>query len=271
MSLAAWHIEHDRVLLWVAATDLFVPAAMRQWERINVDEETWESPLPPSAPSAGYSMIFEATCNSALNYDPVVQAQAIRAYFRRNPDMLVAVVAPTLEVPVAAQHAIAYEAYQTMGSRRLEVVTAAARASAQTANKIRKASTTETHRDWTALDEALEIARGRKSGNEVDQTAKDLVYAYTSNARRREPFRCTPLQKEILSVLALAEFPPTTSGIANKLHRAENKVYDAISELADALVPHSAGEHDRRDARERLYWLAHHYGVWIRLADQRLQ
>jgi len=70
-------------------------------------------------------------------------------------------------------------------------------------------------------------------------------------------------------VLALAEIPPTTSAIAKKLHRTENRLYDAISELADALVPHGAGEQDRRDSRERLYWLAQNYGVWIRLVDQR--
>ena len=271
MSLAAWNIERDRALLWVAATDSFVPAALREWQRINLDDAIQGSQPTLSVPPSGYSVIFEATCNSALNYDPVVEARAVRAYFRRSPDVLVAVVAPTLEVPVAAQHAIAYEAFQAMGSRRLDVVTAVARQSPQTVSKLRKARTTGTQRDWTALDDALEIARGRKSGDQADQTARTLVYAYTSRARLRNPFRCTPLQKEILHVLALAEIPPTTSAIAKKVYRTENKVYDAISELADALVPHGAGEQDRRDSRERLYWLTQNYGVWIRLVDQRHQ
>jgi hypothetical protein len=140
---------------------------------------------------------------------------------------------------------------------------------AELLNKLRKARTTGTQRDWSALDDALEIARGRKSGDQADQTARTLVYAYTSRARLRNPFRCTPLQKEILHVLALAEIPPTTSAIAKKIYRTEGKVYDAISELADALVPHGTGEQDRRDSRERLYWLIQNYGVWIRLVDQR--
>ena len=271
MPLAASNMEPDRPLLWVAATDTFVPAAMRKWQRVNLNEAIPESQPALSALPTGYSMIFEATCNSALDYDPVVQVRAARAYFGRSPDLLVAVVAPTLEVPVPAQHAIAYEAFLATGSRRLDIVTAAGRQSLQTANKLRKVGTTDTQRDWTALDDALEIALGKKSGDQVNQTAKTLVYAYTTNVRRRVPFRCSPLQKKILLMLALAEIAPTTPAIAGKFYSGENKVYDAISELADELVPHGIGEQDRRDSRERLFWLMQNYGVWIRLLNQRLQ
>jgi hypothetical protein len=267
MSLAAWNLERGRTLLWVAATDSFVPASMKKWQPINLNDSTAQK--DQTAPSSGYAVIFEATCNSMLNYDPIMELRAVHRYFGCSPDMLVAVVAPTLEVPIGAQHAIAYEASRAIGSPRLEVVTATPRQSLQTPIKLRKAKVSATLRDWTALDEALAIARGAKRGTEADQTARNLVYAYISRTRSRDPFRCTSLQREILRVLALAEFPPTASAIAGILNRAEGKVHAAFTELADALVPHGVGEPDRRDSRERLYWLTQNYGVWIRLVDQR--
>jgi len=269
MSLAAWNVDHGRGMLWIAATDSFVPAAMMKWQPISLDPPTVREGRP--VPSSGYSVIFEATCNSVLNYDPIVEIRAVRAYFGQRPDVLVAVVAPTLEVPIGAQHAIACDAGQAIGSTRLDVVTAANRQSAQTRSKLRKARVSATARDWTALDDALAIACGLKRGVEPDRTARTLVCAYTSTRGSRDPFRCNTLQREILGALAWAEFPPTVSATARTLNRGEGKVSTAFTELADALVPHGAGEADRRDSRERLYWLVQNYGVWIRLADQRAQ
>ena len=104
MSLAAWNIERGRMLLWVAATDSFVPASMKDWVPISLDDTAAQENR--TALHSSYSVIFEATCNSMLNYDPIIEAQAIQRYFGHCPDVLVAVVAPTLEVPIGAQHAL---------------------------------------------------------------------------------------------------------------------------------------------------------------------
>jgi hypothetical protein len=204
-----------------------------------------------------------------FDYDPVIQTRSVRAHFNHRPEAAVAVVAPSLEVPVASQHAIAYETFQTLGSARFDIVTSAKRWSPQSDNKIRKLESAGGPRELTALDDALEIALGKRSGIPVDEAAAAVVYACTSRATRRTPFRCTPLQRQILRVLASGEIPPTTSAIADAVYARENRVYDSITELADALVPRGVGEPDRRDSRERLYLLLHRYGVWIRLVDER--
>jgi hypothetical protein len=223
------------------------------------------------APSTGYSVIFEATCNTALNYDPVIHARAIWSHFNRGPDALVALVAPSLEVPVATQHAIAYEVGMVLGGSRVNVVTIAERWSPQSISKIRKTEDrADGEEEATALDEALEIVAGKKRGKQVDREAEAFAYAYTTRVKqRRDPFRFSPLQREILREVAFGS-SSVTSEIAKALRRGENKVNDSITEIADVFVPRAAGEPDRRDSRERLHRLTYHYGVWIRLVDGRL-
>jgi hypothetical protein len=38
MSIVAWVMEHDRALFWVAATDSFIPAAMSEWQRVDLTD-----------------------------------------------------------------------------------------------------------------------------------------------------------------------------------------------------------------------------------------
>jgi hypothetical protein len=258
----------DRLLLWIAASNAYVPVALRGWRRI--DLAGMETIIPDDATSAaGYSVIFEATCNSMLNFDPVIQAWAVRSQFGRVPDRLVALVAPSLEVPVAAQHAIAYEAGEALGSQRVDVVTIAEHWSPQSDRKMAKAKGDSNSRSATALDEALDIVAGKKRGEKVNEAAVAFAYAYTSRAGRRTPFRCTPLQRRILSVVASGAITPTTSAISDAVYASEKKVNESIADLVDALVPRAGGRPEMRDSRERLYWLMHHYGVWIRLVDGR--
>lgn len=264
--------ECARTLLWIsvisATSDSFRPESLTGWHRVDLAGQA--AVIPASVPpSARFSVIFEATCNSALNYDPVIHARAVRSHFNRAPDALVALVAPSLEVPVATQHAIAYEVGKALGDSRVDVVTTAERWSPQSARKIIKAEADGGRQANTALDEALEIVAGRKRGNQVDREAATFAYAYTTDVRRRDPFRCTRLQREILHEVAVGGIKPTTAAIAGALRVGQNKVNDSIVELVDALVPRAAGERERRDSHERLYWLIHHYGVWIRLVEGR--
>ena len=218
-------------------------------------------------------MLFEATCNSMLNYDPVVRARTVWSRFKRTPDVLVALVSPSLEVPVATQHAIAYEVRETLNSSRVDVVTVAERWSSQSERKVRKAESGDLPGDpqgnSTALDEALEIVAGKRHGQRLDKAAEAFAYAYTSRTGRRTPWRCTRLQREILHLVASGAITPTTSAIAHALYTSEREVGESISELVNALAPRTLGGPELRDSRERLYWLMHHYGVWIRLVDRR--
>ena len=197
-----------------------------------------------------------------------MHARAVWSHFKHTPDALVALVAPSLEVPVATQQAIAYEIGNVLGTSRVDVVAIAEHWSSQSDRKIRKAEADSGHEDDTALDEALEIVAGKKRGKQVDAGAAAFVYAYTTRTGRRTPFRCTPLQRRILREVAFG-IRPTTYAIAAAVYTTENKVNESIANLVDALVPRAAGERERRDSRERLYWLMHHYGVWIRLVDGR--
>jgi hypothetical protein len=260
-----WTGTGDRILLWVSATSAsFTPESLKGWNRV---ELVGLSEVIPGriAPADTYTVIFESTCNSVLNYDPVILARTIWSHFNRAPDAL---VAPSLEVPVATQQAIACEVGQTLGGARVDVVTIAERSSPQSVKKLGKDPADEGQETATALDEALEIAAGKKRGKPVDEEAAAFVYAYTSAVRRRTPFRCTPLQRRILQAVAYG-IRPTTPEIARAVFAAENKVNDGIADLVDALVPRAAGERERRDSHGRLYWLVHRYGVWIRLVDRR--
>jgi hypothetical protein len=262
----------DRSLLWIAATNSFIPAALRDWRHVGLVGIA--GVIPESvAPSVGYSLIFEATCNSMLKYDPVLAARSVWTHFEHAPVALVAVVAPSLEIPVATQHAIACEVGQVLCSPRVDVVTVTERWSPQSDRKIRKADAKgrsyNVREDPTGLDEALEIAAGKKQGMQVDAAAAAFVYAYTSRSGRRKPFRCTPLQRSILRVVAFGEIVATTSAIARAVHSTEKKVSEGIAELVEVFVPRSAGEPESRDGHHRLHWLVNRYGPWIRLLEGR--
>lgn len=264
--------EGGRALLWIAANDNLLPSTLTGWQRFNLADISGISPGQQAYPN-GYVVLFEATCNSTLKYDPVVQARAVWSRSGRAPDVLVALVAPSLEIPVAAQHAIAHEVGIALHSPRVDVVTVTEQWTKQSEQKRRKADTGSSpdYHDGSssALAEALDIVAGRKRGKRVDKAAENFVYAYSSRAARRTPFRCTRLQREILHVVASGAIAPTTSAIARSVYAAERKVDAAISELVTELAPRAAGEPELRDSRERLYWLMHHYGVWIRLVDGR--
>jgi hypothetical protein len=268
----ATRTEDDRTLLWIAARAEYIPTNLADGLRVD--------PVGPSGIIAGnatssvrYSILFEATCNSMLDYDPVVRAQAIWSRFKLAPDALVALVAPSLEVPVATQHAIAYEVREALHSSQVDVVTVAERWSSQSERKIHKAESSDMPDDsqgsFTALSEAVEIVVGKRHGQRLDKSAEAFAYAYTSRAGRRTPWRCTRLQREILHLMASGAIAPTTSAMAQALYTSEREVGESISELVNALAPRAQGEPELRDSRERLYWLMHHYGVWIRLVDRR--
>lgn len=258
----------DRGLLWIAATSFFTPDVPAGWRLIDLAGEP-EAILGSIAPPDGYSVVFEATFNSRLQYDPVIRARAVWEHFQRAPDALVGVVAPSLEVPVATQHAIAHETGLVLGGSRVGVVTITEQWSPQSDSKMRKSESTSDRRYPTGLDKALEIAAGKGRGGQVDQTAAAFVYAYTSRKARRTPFRCTPLQRRILQVVASGAIVPTTFAIAGAVYAAEKKVSESIAELVDALAPRAAGEPESRDGHQRLYWLVHRYGAWIRMVDGR--
>jgi hypothetical protein len=264
-----WSEAGDRSLLWIAAgSSQLIPQALRPWQKAELVGLL--GTIPGTENLAGrYSVIFEATCNSVLNYDPFISVQAVRARFEGPPLALVAIVAPSLEVPVASQHAIAHEVGLLLGSPRVDVVAIDDRWSAQSESKVRKGDDDHGVENSTALDLALEIAMGRKTGRPVDPAAESFVYAYYSRAKVRTPFRCTPLQREILHVVASGAFVPGTAAIASAVFSSEKKVSDSIGELVNQFVPRSPGEPGQRDGRERLFWLLHHYGVWIRLANGR--
>lgn len=264
--------EDDHTLLWVAASAEYIPANLADDQRVDFVGTSGIIPDNATLP-VRYSMLFEATCNSMLNYDPVVRARAVWSRFKRTPDVLVALVSPSLEVPVATQHAIAYEVRETLNSSRVDVVTVAERWSSQSERKVRKAESGDLPGDpqgnSTALDEALEIVAGKRHGQRLDKAAEAFAYAYTSRTGRRTPWRCTRLQREILHLVASGAITPTTSAIAHALYTSEREVGESISELVNALAPRTLGGPELRDSRERLYWLMHHYGVWIRLVDGR--
>jgi hypothetical protein len=259
----------ERTLLWVSATPgSFTPDSLKGWHRVDLVGFPGVI-LSGITPSADYTVIFEATCNSTLDYDPVIHARAIWSHFQRVPDRLVALVAPSLEVPVATQHAIACEVGKALGGARIDVVTVAEHWSARSEEKMRKGpSEDDDQQSFTALDEALEIVAGQKRGAPVDPEAVNFVYAYTTNVRQRTPFRFTRLQREILRVMA-SGIRPTTAVLAKELYTSKNRVNDSITELVDALVPRAVGEKEVRDSHGRLYWLVYRYGVWIRLVNGR--
>jgi hypothetical protein len=269
VSEVAWSEAGDRSLLWIAASSSYlIPGALRPWQK--VDLVGIPGTIPGAEKLAGrYSVIFEAICNSMLNYDPLIPAQAVRAHFGGAPVALVAIVAPSLEVPVASQHAIACEVGVILGSPRVDVVSIDDLWSSQSASKMRKGDDDNGAENSTALDLALEIAVGRKIGQPVDAVAAAFVYAYQSKSRIRTPFRCTPMQREILRVMASGAFAPTTAAIARAVFTTEKKVNQSVCELATQFAPRSPGEPDLRDSLQRLYWLVQHYGVWIQLADRR--
>jgi hypothetical protein len=188
---------------------------------------------------------------------------------------LVALVAPTLEVPVLSQHAIASEIRQILHGhsgreQRVHVVTVDDEPSVGSASKLRKEPAGSVPRDATGLDEALAIASGVKRGASVDPYADAFVYAYISEAPRRDPFRCSPVQRDILSALASGTVVSTSSALARAVHTTPKEVNKRIAELADALAPRLPGDPDAaRDGHERVHLLVHHYGPWIRLRDSR--
>jgi len=263
---------NERALIWVHATEFFSPNAPDGWKLVNFAGTLGRVPefVPPSA---GYSVIFEATFNSMLGYDPVIQARALWEHFKRVPDALVAVVAPNLEVPVATQHAVAHEVGVALGHARVHVVTQTERWTAQSDRKMRKALpgslSANGPRGVTGIDEAVEIVVGRRSGARVEQAAVDFVYAYTSRASRRTPFRCTSLQRSILQMVAAGDIVPSTSVLARAARTTDKEVNESIAELVAMLVPRGAGEPDARDGHQRLFWLVRRYGPWILLVDGR--
>jgi hypothetical protein len=268
----------DRALFWIAAMDrYYTPAALTGWQRVDLDE-TPEIIAPDATVPGSYSVLFEATCNSMLNYDPVVQAKVLYARFQRPPDVLVALVAESPEVHVDAQHAIAYEVGHALRSPRVDVVTVSLRWSEQSEQKVRKAQGDSPAGDGegnpSALDEALEIVAGKKRGHEVKKAAARFVYAYLTNKRGDDQWHCDKLQRGILSVMASRKLEThTTAAIAEVLHTTERRVGNSITELIDGLFPDEMGRalgvSRARDSRARLYSLMHNYGVWIRLVDAR--
>ena len=182
-----------RTLLWIAASGSFMPEALKNWGKVSLSGISGLI-SEDGATGRAYSLIFEATCNSRMDYDPARAAGAVLARFGRPPAALVALVAPSLEVPVLAQHAIGCEVRQILGSQRVQVVTVNDRPSPVSASKLRKERTDSVPRFATGLDEALAIASGIRRGSSVDPAADAFVYAYTSKAfRRHDPFRSSAL------------------------------------------------------------------------------
>ncbi|MEU1959370.1 hypothetical protein [Nocardia sp. NPDC019304] len=264
----------EHVLFWLAATEFFVPKVESGWRRVDLVAPSGGAARSALPVRTHYSVVFEATFDSRLRYDPVVEARAIRGQLDRPPDVAVAVVAPTLEVSVATQHAIAYETGLELGATDIRVVTLSERRSKLSDRKLRKLESPEAGRGTAepatmAIERALEIVAGRADGERVDRTAAAFVYAYVSRRPRRSPFRCTPLQRSILQVVAAGSIVPTTAAIAGAVYSTEKKVSESIAELVAQLVPPTADGDRARDGHQRLYWLMHRYGAWIRLVDGR--
>jgi hypothetical protein len=127
----------DRQLLWIAASSFYMPEAPPGWRLVDLAGNS-EINSRGVASASRYSVVFEATFNSRLDYDPVLQTRAVRQFFTRAPDTLVAVVAPSLEVPVDTQHAIACEAGLVLGSPRVDIVTITEQWSQESVGKMRK-------------------------------------------------------------------------------------------------------------------------------------
>lgn len=216
----------------------------------------------------GYSILFEATWNDRLGYDPVVLARALSA-MAPSPHAAVAIVSPTLAISAETQHALAFEVGQALGVT-IRVVSQVVSQSPQSISKAKKQDTSSGREPLSTLHMAMEAILGRHAGEPVDSLASTVAYAYTSTQRRREPFRCTPLQRQILQVVATGEIVSSTAGLAASIGYPEKKVSESITELVDALdVPRAEGNPNARDSHARLSWLMQRFALWIKIVDQR--
>lgn len=263
-------------LVWMAATagpqDVVFPKLARPlvppgWSLIDYGPTVVVDSFA-SQVSGGYFILFEATWNDQLGYDPVVLARALSVMAPR-PRAAIAIVSPTLAVSAETQHALAFEVGQALGVT-IRVVSQVVSQSPQSDSKAKKQDTSSGKEPPSALHMAMEAILGRHAGEPVDSLASAVAYAYTSTQRRRDPFRCTPLQRRILQVVAAGEIVSSTGGLAASIGYAEKKVSESIAELVDALdVPRAEGNPSARDSHARLSWLMQRFTLWIRLVDQR--
>lgn len=268
--------DDSNTLVWMAATagpqEVIFPMLARPlvpagWSLIDYGPTSVVDSLACEL-AGGYSILFEATWNHQLGYDPVVLARALSALAPR-PRTAVAIVSPTLAVSAETQHALAFEVGQALGVA-IRVVSQALGQSPQTASKEKKQDTSSEKEPPSALQLAMDAILGRQVGEPIDSLASAVAYAYTTTQRRRDPFRCTPLQRRILQVVAAGEIVSSTGGIAASIGYAEKKVSESIAELVDALgVPRAEGKPSGRDSHARLSWLMQRFILWIRLVDQR--
>ncbi|MFC8045104.1 hypothetical protein [Nocardia sp. NPDC057353] len=256
-------------LVWIATADDFRPEVPDGRTRIDLVAPSGTRQVPPEWIGKSYAVIFEASFDAARGFDPVVEAHAVRAAMGRSPEVAVAVVAPTLPVHPLTQHALAYEVGAALNAGTVAAVLLDEPKPPTDGGPVReKVSANGVRPRPTGFERAVEIALGRAAGEPLDGDAVRFAYAYLSRARCRSPFRCTPLQRTILQIVAAGEIVPTTSAIAQKSFAQEKKVREAILDLTDNLAPtHGSGAD--RDSNQRLYWLMHRYGSWIRLAGLR--
>ncbi|MGV9679792.1 hypothetical protein ACWDSJ_31315 [Nocardia sp. NPDC003482] len=200
------------------------------------------------------AVVFESSFDSRSRFDPVPVARALRARLPRPPRLAVAMVAPTLEIPAATQHALAYETGLALDVPDVRVVTAS-----------------DARRYGDGAERALAVVEGETPGQDVDPIAAAFAHAYLSRQQRRIPFRCTPLQRRILDVVAAGTIVPTTAAIAAAVYSTEKKVSESIAELVAEFCPGRADGTGLRDGHQRLYWLMHRFGAWLRLVNGRIR
>ncbi|MBO3752094.1 hypothetical protein J5X84_39030 [Streptosporangiaceae bacterium NEAU-GS5] len=247
----------------MTASGAFAPVAPSDWQTTAIQDDPSDSLAELDAGDA-YSLIFEATYNTMAEYDPVVRARAIRRHFAKPPEVLVALVAEIPEIPSSTQHALAYEVGVELRAGRVHIVKGPHLRRQPSTGKAAKPDRPE--REMTSVRHAVHVAVGAATGREIDDTAERFAYAYTSQARSRTPFRCTPLQRRILQAVAAGDFVPTMQAIAARIRHPEKGVGKGIAELTDEFVPRVEGA---RNSMERLSWIIFNFGPWIRLVEQR--